>query len=179
MRMILSNKITRLIVLAMLALTAVAASRAADDSVYTPLWLYQGNWIASPKDLALGASPDQLSDECALVGKYFTCQQTVNGKIGALLVFVPAETPGHYFTNAIVPQGYAGGRGELEISGDRWTYSNKSVDGDKTTYHRTLNIFTGKDHIHYELGESGDGINWTVTGSGDEVRAAGNSKSRH
>jgi hypothetical protein len=179
MRTIPLDKITGFVVLGILALAAVAASRAADDSVYASLWLYQGNWIASPKDLALGASPDQLTDDCALVGKYFTCQQTVNGKIGALLVFVPAETPGHYYTNAILPQGFAGGRGELEISGERWTYSSKSVDGDKTTYHRTLNIFAGRDHIHYELGESADGINWTVTGSGDEVRAAGNTKSKH
>jgi hypothetical protein len=179
MQSILLNRTCRVIAFCVIVLAAIISSRGADDSVYAPLWLYQGNWIASAKDLALGASPDQLTDDCALVGQYFTCQQTVNGKVGALLVFVPAETPGHYFTNAIVPQGYAGGRGELEISGDRWTYSSKSVDGDKTTYHRTLNIFTGKDHIHYEQGESVDGINWTVTGSGDEVRAAGNTKSKH
>jgi hypothetical protein len=179
MRSITLSKTSRIVVLSVIALFAIVFARGADDSVYTPLWLYQGNWIASPKDLALGAAPDKLTDDCALVGTYFTCQQTVNGKVGALLVFVPAETPGHYFTNAIMPQGYAGGRGELEISGDRWTYSSKSVEGDETTYHRTLNIFTGKDHIHYEQGESSDGINWTVTGSGDELRAAGNSKSKH
>lgn len=173
------NAFIRGAILCLAALAGIVPSLSADDSVYTWLWLYQGNWIASPKDLALGAAPDQLTDDCALVGKYFTCQQTVNGKIGALLVFVPAETSGHYFTNAILPQGFAGGRGELEISGDRWVYSSKSVDGDKTTYQRTLNTFTGKDHIHYEQGQSSDGVNWTVTGSGDEVRVAGNRKSNH
>ena len=85
----------------------------------------------------------------------------------------------HYFTNALLPDGYAGGRGELTISGDNWTYMGKSEDGGKTSYQRTRNTFTGKDRIHYEQGESADGVNWTVTGSGDEVRAAANSKSNH
>jgi len=171
------SKITqRSVLLSILALLAFVPLLCADDSVYASLWLYQGSWIVTPKNIAPGAKPDQLTDDCALVGKYFACQQTVNGKIGALIVFVPADAPGHYFTNAVVPEGYAGGRGELEISGDRWTYSNKSEEDGKTSYHRTRNIFTGKDHIHYEQGESADGVNWTATNSGDEARSVTVSK---
>jgi hypothetical protein len=165
--------------LCLLVLAASFPLFSADDPVYAPLWLYQGSWVVTPKNLAPGAPPDQLTNDCSLTGKYFACQQTVNGKIAALVVFIPADTPGHYFTNALLPQGNAGGRGELEISGDNWTYSGKSEEGGKTSYHRTRNTFTGKDRIHFEVGESVDGVNWTVTLSGDEVRVAGNSKSKH
>jgi hypothetical protein len=143
---------------------AVAMPLCAADE-YEPLRLYAGKWRAIPADAT--SKPDELVDECALTGKYFTCQQTVNGKVGALLVFVPTGTPGHYYTNAITPDGYAGGRGELEIVGERWVYSSKSPDG---KFHRTLNLFTGRDKIHFELSDSTDGEHWEVRRSGDEVR---------
>jgi len=151
----------RLLVLLVLG----AACAAADDSAYEPLKLYHGKWQAVMADAA--AKPDELVDECGRIGKYFTCQQTVNGKIGALLIFVPAETAGHYFTNSVTSEGWANGRGELEITGDRWLYSSKSQDG---KHHRTLNQFTGRDKIHFEISESSDGENWKVLRSGDEVR---------
>ena len=142
-----------------------AAAVAADDSAYEPLKLYQGTWKAVVADA--GAKADELVDECGRTGKYFTCQQTVNGKTGSLLIFVPAETAGHYFTNSVTTEGWAGGRGELEITGDRWMYSSKSQDG---KYHRTLNQFTSRDKIHFEISESTDGEHWKVLRSGDEVR---------
>jgi len=141
--------------------------RGADDP-YAPLWLYQGSWHEMPK----GKEPFELTNQCALIGKYFGCQQTVGGKIEALVIFVPAEQNGHYFTQSVLPEGWAMGRGELEIEGDRWTYSSKAQDGAKTTYYRTTNVFKGKDQIHYEQSESPDGKQWTTTGSGDEVRAS-------
>jgi hypothetical protein len=179
MQSVLLKAICRSAALCLLALACSISSLSADDPVYAPLWLYQGSWIVTPKNLTTGASPDQLTNDCALAGKYFACQQTVNGKVAALLVFIPTDTPEHYFTNALLPDGHAGGRGELEISGDHWTYMGKSEGGGKTSYHRTRNSFTGKDHIHYEQGESADGVNWTVTGSGDEVRSTANSKPNH
>ena len=157
--------LTRFVLAAALGSTALFA---ADP--YAALRLYHGTWRVSPKDLAPGAKPDELIDECAQAGRYFVCQQTVNGKTGALLVFVPGEKDGQFYTNNINPAGFAGGRGELEITGDRWTYSSKREQDGKTTHYRTINLFTGRDRIHYELAESADGEHWTVTRSGDEVR---------
>ena len=147
-------------------LLAAAPLFAADP--YEPLTLYQGSWEAK----TTGAEkPDHLTNECARVGRFYACQQTVNGKPGALLVFVPAEPAGLYYTQAILQEGFATGRAELRIDGNRWTYSSKSERNGKTKYHRTLNTFTGRDKIHYEIGESDDGQTWTVTRSGDEQRA--------
>jgi hypothetical protein len=151
--------------LALLAIILNAQpSRAAD-----PLWLYNGAWQVTRKP---GAPPEQLKNECAYVGKFFACQQTVNGQLSALMVFVPKDKPGQYFTQSINPQGRATGRGDLEISGDRWIYTSNWDEGGKTTFYRTTNVFTGKTHIHFEQEESSDGKQWKVTGSGEEVRAA-------
>ena len=146
---------------------------AANDPVYAPLWLYNGAWQVSPKSLAAGAKPDQLLNECALVGRYFACQQTVNGTPQELLVFIPAKTPGQYYTQSIMPEGRAGGRGDLTIEGDRWVFSSNWNQGGKTTFYKTTNVFTGKNQIHYEQQESDNNRDWKTTGSGDEVRGGG------
>lgn len=160
----------RLILLLMTAALAEAAWAA--DSTFAPLWLYQGTWHVTRGNLASGSKPDELVNQCALVGKYFTCQQTINGKQGNLLVFVAAEKPGHFYTQNITPEGRATGRAGLEISGDQWTYTSTWDEGGKTIYYRTTNVFTSKNKIHFQQEESTDGKDYKATGSGDEVKAA-------
>jgi hypothetical protein len=155
--------------IAMLAFFLVAG---APDSVYAPLWAYNGSWQVTKKGAPSGSKPDNLVNNCALVGSYFACQQSVNGALSALLVFVPAKTPGQYFTQSIMPDGRAGGRGDLTIEGDKWTYLSTWNQGTKTTKFRTTNVFTGKTRIHFEQQDSSDGRDWKTTGAGDEVRTA-------
>ena len=109
-------------------------------------------------------------NDCALVGRYFACQQTVNGAPSELLIFIPAKETGRYYTQSVMPEGRAGGRGDLEISGNKWTYSSTWNQGGKTTYYKTINTFTGKNQIHFEQLESPDNRDWKSTNSGDEVR---------
>jgi len=75
-----------------------------------------------------------------------------------------------YHTQPILPNGYAAGRGDLTIAGDHWTFLGKDTEGDKTTWYRTENYFTGRDKIHFEQFESTDNKTWKATNSGDEVR---------
>jgi hypothetical protein len=88
------------------------------------------------------------------------------------MVFVPAATPGDYYTQAVLPEGWATGRGVLHIDGDNWTYSSKTQSGGKPAFYRMKNVFSGKNHIHIEQSESSDGQNWKVTMSGDEMRTS-------
>jgi hypothetical protein len=148
------------------------------DPVYAPLWPYQGTWHVSRSSLAAGAKPDELKNQCALLGKYFACQQIINGQEGALLIFIPAATAGQYYTQNIRVDGFASGRGNLEIAGDRLTYLSTRDDSGRTIYYRTTNVFNGKNRIHFESAESNDGKNWKVTGSGDEVRVGADSRKR-
>jgi hypothetical protein len=162
-------------ILAFLAFTltcSVSAAPPSTDPVYGPLSSYQGTWHVTAK--AAGAKPDELKNQCALVGKYFVCQQSVNGQTGDLLIFIPvANNAGHYHTQNVNLQGRASGVGDLEISGDRWVYSSRwDQGGGKITYYRTTNVFQGKNRIQYEQAESPNGKDWKVTNSGDEVRVS-------
>jgi hypothetical protein len=65
------------------------APAPSDDAQYAPLWLYQGNWIVTPKNAVAGAKPDRLENQCGKIGRYFACQQTVNGKVGSLINLYP------------------------------------------------------------------------------------------
>ena len=152
----------------MLLSTAVMAQAA--DPTYAPLWVYQGSWQVKPA--AEGGKPYQLANECALVGKYFTCQQTTEGTTGGLLVIIPAGQSGHYNTQTVMPDGRATGRDELEISGTQWTFRSRRQEGTKTTQYRTVYKFSGKDRIHFEQAQSSDGKQWTVTNSGDQMRTS-------
>jgi hypothetical protein len=160
------------LLLAFQAMRPGTSARIAAHAIYAPLWLYNGSWKVSKKDSATGAKPDELLNECAQVGRYFTCQQTVNGVPSELLVFLPAKTTGQYYTQSIMPDGRAGGRGDLAIDGDKWIYSSNWNEGGKTTFYKTVNVFSGKDRIHYEQQESTNNKDWKTTGSGDEVRTA-------
>lgn len=154
----------------LLALCFMSSTQTAPapSDVYAPLWLYQGKW----KMLDSGpGKPGSVENQCARIGEFFACQQTVDGKPGPMMVYVPAEKAGHYYTQGVGPHGETFGKaGDLEIAGDRWTFLSKETENSKSTYYRTTNVFSGKNHIHYEQAESPDGVQWKVTGSGDEVR---------
>jgi hypothetical protein len=140
--------------------------------VYAPLRAYNGTWQVSASTKAAGAKPDVLVNQCLELGKFFACGQIINGQSGGLIVFIAKGEPGHYATQTIRPEGRATGLAELQVSGNTWTYMNRRDEYGKTTFYRTLNVFTGKDRIHYEQAHSPDQKQWTVDGSGDEVRIA-------
>jgi hypothetical protein len=161
----------RAAILVLLALNVVQALKAADP--YTPLWLYSGSWRVTHKD----QSSEKLTNQCALVGRFFTCEQTVNSVHGNLLIFIPVpDKPGHYYTQNVRPEGRASSRGDLEIQGDRWIYTSTWDQGGSTVYYRNTNIFTGRNKINYEQAESTDNKNWTVKNSGEEVRVSGSGR---
>lgn len=152
-----------------LALSLIFAANQAphNDPIYAPLWLYQGTWQSTT---AGAQKTETILDECSLTGKFFSCQQTVDGKIVALIVFVPTDKPGFYHTQGLTPEGFATGRGDLEIAGEHWTYASKAQEKGQTTYYRTTNAFTGHDRIHFEQSESADSTHWKVVSSGEELR---------
>src|SRR5258708_26968520 len=123
------NKILLFATLATLPLLAA-------DQAMEPLWGYQGTWEFT-KDTP-GGPPvvNKIQNDGADTGQFFVCQQTVDGKLTALLTFIPTQTKGHYYTVPVLPNGHAAGHGELEIEGDRWTYPRKEEVNGKTIYSR-------------------------------------------
>jgi hypothetical protein len=155
-------------ILLLLGLSLAPAINAAD--AYTPLSLYSGSWQVTHKD----QPPEKLTNQCARIGRFFACEQTVNGVPGNLLIFIPVpDKPGHYYTQNVRPEGRASSRGDLEIQGDRWVFSSTWDQGGSTVYYRTTNVFSGRNKIQYEQAESKDNQNWVVKNSGTEMRVAG------
>lgn len=161
---------SRFISTALIAATALMGMTRAQGAAdpYAPLWLYEGAWQVAQTTPA-GRKPDRLVNDCARIGRYFACQQTVNGKPGALVVIIPDTVPDHYHTQIVLPDGAASGpSGMLTITGNRWIYLGQP--GAKGVRYRTINVFSGHDHIHFESARSTDGKTWTVTMAGDETR---------
>ena len=153
-----------------LILMALAAPSQPASDVYAPLRSYAGKWQVSIAGKPAGSKPDLLVNECAVLGKDFTCGQTVNGESVGLVVFIAKGGPDHYVTQTILPDGRASGLVTLELNGNTWTYSSRRDEYGKTTFYRTLNFFTGKNKIHFESQHSSDQKNWSVDTAGDEVK---------
>ncbi len=142
---------------------------------YAPLQLYDGKWDLIPKPADKPGEPMHIENRCAKVGEFFSCNQFVNGKNTALVVFLPVhplEGGGYEYRNQALRADADGPGtwGKLEIVGDRWVYSSEESDGGKKTYWRTTNVFSGTDKIHFEVQKSIDGTNWMTQMSGDEAR---------
>jgi hypothetical protein len=163
-------KVQSLLTLVLLVPLKMGAAPPPADS---PLSLYAGSWTVTRKNAGAGSKPEELRNQCTFVGKYFACEQSVDGNVTGLLLITPANQPDHFNTQTVLPDGRATGKGELVISGNKWVFSSIWNSGGKTMRYRTTNTFSDKNHIHFEQEESSDGTHWQVTGSGDDVRLAG------
>jgi len=157
---------------------SVAPTKAANlaNDPYAPLRLYDGKWDVLPASEDKPAEPVHIENHCAKVGDFFACNQFVNGKNMALVVFLPLrllENGGYVYRNqALRSEGDDFSTwGRLEIVGDRWVYSSDETDKGKKIYWRTTNVFSGPDRIHFEVQRSEDGATWVTKMSGDEARA--------
>ena len=167
-----SRSLATIILAAGCALGFAGAAAAQVDDAYAPLKLYDGAWIVTSSD----GKTTHLENHCARTGLFFACEQVVNGKAAALVVFLPQGKTAEgqtYRTQALTtdagpphPWYY------LTIDGERWVYA-ASAGGEKNhpLHERTLNQFTGPDRIHFDVQTSKDGKTWVTTLSGEERRA--------
>ena len=90
--------------IAVTALMGATRTRGATDS-YAPLRLYEGTWQVT-QTTPVGKQPDRLVNDCAQIGHYFACQQTVNGKPGAVISVSPGAIGGfganHHLRQSLV-----------------------------------------------------------------------------
>lgn len=138
---------------------------------FSALTVYDGGWtVTGAKTMAGPGKADALMNHCSRTEAYYACEQVVNGKPMALMVFTATEDANKFHTQIVLPNGYSTGRGDLTLAGDHWTFLGKDVEGDKTTYFKTENIIKDHDHIHFDQFESADGTTWVKKNEGDEVR---------
>ena len=157
--------------LSLIVVVAASSARAAGPDPYAALQLYDGAWSVTTDGQA---GTTNLVNHCARTGLFFACEQVINGKTGALVVFKPIERRADgqaYMIEALRADGHAPGPWSLLIiDGDRWVYPDDFMEHDQRVYTRTVNVFTGRDRIHFEIQRSTDQKSWTTQMSGDERR---------
>jgi hypothetical protein len=143
---------------------------------FAPLTVYSGTWTVKaehPWSGGASGSLDHLVSHCERFTSYFTCEQTVNGKTQGLLVYTATSSPGKLHSRFIAPDGLAGGRGDLTLDGNHWTYIDKPPFTLKGNWSRVENFILDHDHIRFEEYESPDeGKTWTKINFGTEERSA-------
>jgi hypothetical protein len=155
--------------LTLLFIAALAVAPAPDP--FTSLDVYNGTWsVHAQHPFSGGTGPDTLVNHCTHGQAFFSCEQVVNGKPAALVVFTISSEAGKFDVDNIFPNGHASSNTDLLIHGDHWTFlTHAAAPGDKR--YRTENVFHGPDAIHFEQFEStDDGKTWTKTNEGDESR---------
>lgn len=140
--------------------------------LFAPLHVYEGAWtITSTRTLASASKPDTLFNHCTEGEAFYTCEQIVDGKTLALIVFTATSDPNKFHTQPVLPNGVALPGSDLTINGNHWTFLNTvaSSNGHQIQY-RIENTFLTHDKIHFEQYQSTDGTTWTKINEGDEVR---------
>jgi hypothetical protein len=171
----LSRETLILLVLAFVLSQSISpATLAATGDPYAPLQLYDGKW-----DLAstpAGHQITHLENHCVKTGLFFVCEQIVNGKSEALVVFLPlaissAGTAQEYRMEVLnADASPASEWSKLTIDGDRWVYSWESMEDGKKISWRNINTFTGADQIHYEIQRLEALNTWKTVKDGQENR---------
>ena len=141
---------------------------------FAPLAIYNGTWTVKAEHPWSGGpagTSDQLVSHCQRFSLYFACEQTVNGKTQSLLVYTATSSPGKLNCRTITPDGLAGGRGDVSLQGNHWTYLDKPPLNLKGNWSRVENLILDHNHIRFEEYESADeGKTWKQTNAGIEAR---------
>ncbi|MBA3677942.1 MAG: hypothetical protein H0W74_11160 [Sphingosinicella sp.] len=136
-----------------LAASGVSALPDTGKTALDGLMIYDGHWEVRASKPWSGLAPgavDDLVSQCKRYTLYLACEQTVNAKPQALIVFTLADGPGQFNTRIIAPNGLAGGRGNFTASGNHWTYLDKPAAGLTGPWSRVENFIVDLNNIRFE-----------------------------
>src|SRR5579875_688920 len=89
------------------------------STLFAPLHVYEGAWtITSNHTQASASKQDTLVNRCNEGAAFYTCEQIVNGRTLALIVFTATSDPGKFHTQPVLPNGTALPGSELTINGN-------------------------------------------------------------
>jgi len=137
-----------------------------------PLVVLAGTWKTDGQRYATeyskaGRDTSLLHNDCWGSGVFFACDQIVDGKSTALIVFSPGDKPGAFHNYAIPSAGGPAGLGLLTIADTTWVWGPALGDTSGTRWN-TTNVFTTPTTIRYRVQFSHDGRNWTTMSEGNE-----------
>lgn len=159
---------------AVLAATPEPTGMANAVAHIDALTAYAGRWRGDIRFLstAYGKARENridLRNDCWRSAAFYVCNQFVNGKSQALLVY-RYDSGNGYISYPILADGSAVKPGHLFIEGNVWTFPWQVEKDGKTTYFRVTNTWASHDHIDFRQEYSADGKQWTPMAEGQEDR---------
>ncbi|HEY4356564.1 MAG TPA: hypothetical protein VGN16_12505 [Acidobacteriaceae bacterium] len=153
-----------------ISLAASPAVSSPLESAFAPLHVYEGTWnVHAQHPFSGGSGPDTLVNHCHEDQAFYTCEQVVNGKPAALVIYTVSGEAGKFDVDNVLPNGHASSDTDLLIRGGQWTYITNDAPHHPTF--RVENTFHGPDAIHFEMFSTPDGgKTWTKVNEGDDTR---------
>ena len=166
----------RLLPLSLLLFSSLA--EAIEPAGLDRVAAYAGTWKTEARHVdslysKAGSESHLLRNDCWRSEGFYVCDQIVDGKSAALLVFTYDEKTGTYSSYPIP----AGGApvvhpGTLLIQGAIWTFPWDNIEGGKTVHFRVVNTWSSADRIEFRQEYSADGVHWTLMADGHDTRVA-------
>ncbi|HUI44194.1 MAG TPA: DUF1579 family protein [Terriglobia bacterium] len=159
-----------------------AASQTRQFDARDPLKIvavYSGRWHSEDETFDTQFSKAskesvEIANTCSTDGEFYVCHQQVSkpsGPAGAMVIFLWNAKDRLIDTYVMQSTGGNAYHGHLVMAGDTWTWQAAAPDKSAPTQWRTLNTFSGTDHIVYQTQFSSDGgEHWTTTRQGKETR---------
>jgi len=154
-----------------------APSAAAEDPL-SMVAVYNGRWHSEDESFDTKFSKAsketvEITNTCSASGEFYVCHQQVSkpsGPASATVVFLWSAQERLFDTYVIDSAGGDAYHGRLTIQGSDYTWGAAKPDPSHPNQWRTLNTFSGPDHIVYKVQFSSDGKHWTTTRQGNESR---------
>ena len=152
-------------------LAALISTPALAADPYDALKAMDGHWRVTSGSGRI----EEVDNACSRTGLFFVCEQTVQGKPAALVVFRPKERGDReegklaYRVQTLNAGGDRPGPWkDLVIDGSTWTISDAEHPGGRKT--RTLITHSGPDYMHVEVQAEGKEETWAPVSSESFVR---------
>jgi hypothetical protein len=160
--------------LGLMSVAGVQAAAPASDPL-AKIAAYAGTWqtdIENVKTPYSNTSKEKttLTNRCWRSNQYYACNQVVDGKSVALLVFTYIAKKGVYLSHVVPDDDSEGHVGRLYIHDNVWTFPWEFNDKGKLVYFRVVNTFVKPDEIDYRQEYSEDRKTWILMGRGHEVK---------
>lgn len=143
--------------------------------------LYNGHWHSEDESFNTRFSKAsketvEIDNTCTTAGDFYVCHQRVSkpsGPVSAMMIFLWNATEHLFDTYGVDSAGGDAYHGHLTIKGSDYVWASAKPDPSRPNQWRTLNTFSGRDHITYKVQVSSDrGEHWTTTKQGHETRVS-------
>lgn len=140
---------------------------------------YNGHWHSEDESFDTPFSKAsketvEIDNTCTASGEFYVCHQQVSkpsGPASSLVIFLWNAKERLFDTYVVDTSGGDIDHGHLTIKGNVYTWGAAKPDSSGPNEWRTLNTFSGSDHIVYKVQVSSDrGAHWTTTRQGNESR---------